>query len=148
MAAPNPTGAEPVTVSVPAACTERLRAEARELVAQSAQNVVEGADWHARHQDHVRFDVADLPRLRSADRIWGQVGESVVGEPVKVTGDRAIVGDLLRGCVRDVADDLREETEGEWSPRSVLSLAAELEAWAVLFRDSRLATAPDAGRAL
>lgn len=143
----NPTGAAPVTVEVPHVCADRLRTEARSYLGMAAENVVEGAAWESRHQDHVRLDRSDRPRYDEADRVWEQVRVSEPDRPMKVTAPRPAVAALLRAAVQGVADDIREETNGEWSPRSVLALAEELTAWAIVFRASRLSTAPDTGKA-
>lgn len=152
MATANPTGEKPVTVSVPPVCAERLRAEARDHLANAAANVAanvaEAAEWARRHQDRARLDGSDLPRLHAADRIWSQVRDAERGEPVKVNADRAAVAALLRSCCRDLADDIRDELGGRWSPRSMIALADELTAWAIVFRDSGLPTAPDTGKAV
>lgn len=141
-----PTG-PPVTVEVPSVCADRFRIEARSHLAMAAENVAEGATWERRHQDHVRLDGADRPRYHEADRVWEQVREFKPDEPMKVTAPRSAVATLLRAAVQGVADDIREETNDEWSPRSLLALTEELTAWATLFRDSRLPTAPGARRA-
>lgn len=143
-----PTGnldtSKDVTVTIPSRCAQRLRAEALGELSMAAENLVEGAAWLHEGRDRDRLDDAELPRMREADLIWGQVRE--VDGDTSVTGPRAAVASLLRCCVRGVADDLRDETEGPWSSDVLRLLCGELTGWADVFDVAGLATTPNAGR--
>jgi hypothetical protein len=128
-----------VTVTIPGRCAQRIRAEALGELSMAGENVVEAAAWFHSGEDSVRLDAAELPRMREADLIWGQVRD--VDGDLTVTGPRAVVASLLRCCVRSAADDLRDETEGLWKSDVLRMLAAELVDWADVFDATGLSTA-------
>lgn len=132
-----------LTVTVPQACAARLAHEALHDLTNAGENVAEAATWYRERRDSERLDGADLPRMREADRTWRQV-RGGQGE-LRVTGSRPELAALLRSCVHSVADDIRDEIAGAWTPDAIRPLIHELAAWLDVFEAHGLGAAPPAG---
>lgn len=146
MADAHATAGNPVTVVVPPTGAKRLRVEALHNVATAAKNVAEGAHWQLAQRDSARLDQADLPRMRDADRAWTRIRPADPDGSVSVVAGEETVADLLRSCIRSVADEIRDTCDGDWSPRDVRALALELGAWADVFDDHGIPGLPTSMR--
>lgn len=131
MAHSDTTGA-PVTVDVPARCTQRLYREALDNLVMAGENVAEGAQWLRERIDEERLDARDLPRMREVDLVWGQIRE--VEGNIAISAPADVLAPLLRSCVRSLTDDLSTSAEEQrTSCDSVRAMARELLAWTDVF---------------